>query len=61
MTYQLTPAQTALYQEGFWAAYRVEEDVLDYLIGEHIEEFVTVVTDGGDLAFFVTCGEVVDL
>jgi len=60
MTYHLNPYQTALYLEGSWSAFRVEEDVLDHLNANDISDFVLVVLATGETAFLVTSGEILE-
>ena len=54
MTYWLSQAQTELYEEGGWAAWRVEEDVLEDLDRQHVQEPTVVVLADGIVAFWVT-------
>jgi hypothetical protein len=55
MTLILTNEQSLLYLDGGWDAYRVEEDVLDYLDRQSVTEPVAVVlSDHSAVAFYVT-------
>jgi hypothetical protein len=58
MTYHLTLEQSQRWEEGCWAAWRTEEDVLDDLDRQHVHEAVVVVLADGRTAFAVTAGEV---
>jgi hypothetical protein len=58
MTYHLTPEQSRRWEEGFWAAWRTEEDVLEDLGRQHVHEPVVVLLDDGRTAFAITAGEV---
>jgi hypothetical protein len=55
MTIRLTDEQSILYLDGGWEAYRVEEDILDYLDRIGVWEPVAVVlSDGSAVCFYVT-------
>jgi hypothetical protein len=55
MTIRLTDEQSILYLDGGWEAYRVEEDILDYLDRIGVWEPVAVVlSDASAVAFYVT-------
>jgi hypothetical protein len=55
MTIRLTDEQSILYLDGGWDAYRVEEDILDYIDDHGIYEPVAVVlSDGSAVCFYVT-------
>jgi hypothetical protein len=53
-TVQLTPEQSALWDEGGWSAFRIEETVIERLIALDITEPVTVMLDDGSVAFGIT-------
>jgi hypothetical protein len=38
MTYTLSPEQSALWQEGNWSAYRIEEDILEHVDRQRIQD-----------------------
>ena len=55
MTIRLTEEQSILYLDGGWDAYRVEEDILDYLEKVGVREPVAVVlSDASAVCFYVT-------
>ena len=56
MTIVLSPEQSALYEEGGFAAWRVEEDVIEDLERRHITEPVVVTMDTGEILFSVIKG-----
>ena len=49
-----TPEQSALWLEGNWSAYAVEQEVLEDLDRAGVTEPVAVVLADGSVAFFVT-------
>jgi hypothetical protein len=59
MTITLTPAQTALWLEGNWSAFHIEQDVIDDLDRQGVTEPVAVVLADGTVAFFVTAPGVI--
>lgn len=54
MEYWMTPAQAALYDEGHFTAWRIEEDILEDLERRGITEEVIVLLDTGAVAFALT-------
>jgi hypothetical protein len=56
MTIILTPEQSALYEEGGFAAWRVEEDVIEDLDRRNITDTVVVTLDTGEILFAVSKG-----
>ncbi len=54
MTYQLSSTQSDLWKEGWWSAWRIEEDVLADLDRQRIDAPVVVTFDDGTVAFGVT-------
>jgi len=58
MTIILTPEQSALYEEGGWSSYRIEETILEDLDRQNITEPVIVTLDDGQILFAVSKGEI---
>ena len=58
MTIILTPEQSALYEEGGWSSFRIEETILEDLDRQHITEPVVVTLDDGSILFAVAKGEI---
>jgi len=58
MTITLTPEQSALYEEGGWSSFRLEETILEDLDRQHITEPVVVTLDNGSILFAVAKGEI---
>ena len=58
MTITLTPEQSALYEEGGWSSFRLEETILEDLDRQHITEPVVVTLDDGSILFAVAKGEI---
>jgi len=58
MTITLTPEQSALYEEGGWSSFRIEETILEDLDRQHITEPVVVTLDDGSILFAVAKGEI---
>jgi len=58
MTITLTPEQSALYEEGGWSSFRIEETILEDLDRQHITEPVVVTLDNGSILFAVAKGEI---
>jgi hypothetical protein len=56
MTITLTPEQSALYEEGGFSSWRIEEDIVELLDREGITEQVIVALDDGSIAFAITAG-----
>ena len=56
MTITLTPEQSALYEEGGFSSWRIEEDIIELLDREGITEQVVVALDDGSIAFAITAG-----
>ena len=56
MTITLTPEQSALYEEGGYASWRIEETIIEDLEHANITEDVTVCLDDGRVLFLVTKG-----
>ena len=56
MTITLTPEQSALYEEGGWSSYRIEESILEDLDRQHITESVVVALDTGEILFALSMG-----
>lgn len=52
----LTPEQSALYEEGGWQSYRIEEDILEDLIRQDITEPVVVMLDTGEVVCAIAQG-----
>jgi hypothetical protein len=60
MTIRLTDEQSILYLDGGWAAYEVEETVLEDLDRRGVTEPVAVVlSDGSAVCFYVTAPGVI--
>jgi hypothetical protein len=59
MTIILTPEQSTLYEEGGFAAWRVEEDIIEDLDRHHITDTVVVTLDTGEILFAVSKGVIV--
>jgi hypothetical protein len=60
MTMRLTDEQSILYLDDGWDAYRVEEDILDYLDRCGVHEPVAVtLSDGSAVCFYVTAPGVI--
>jgi hypothetical protein len=53
-----TPEQSALYEEGGWSSFRLEETILEDLDRQHITEPVVVTLDNGSILFAVAKGEI---
>jgi len=58
MTITLTPEQSALYEEGGWSSFRLEETILEDLDRQHITEPVVVTLDDGSILFAVAKGAI---
>jgi len=58
MTITLTPAQSALYEEGGYSSWRVEETIIEDLERDNITDDVTVCLDDGQVLFIVTKGTI---
>ena len=58
MTITLTPEQSALYEEGGWSSFCLEETILEDLDRQHITEPVVVTLDDGSILFAVAKGEI---
>ena len=58
MRITLTSEQSQVWEEGGWAAWRVEEDVLEWADAQQITEPVVVALDNGAVAFAFMLGEV---
>jgi len=58
MTIILTPEQSALYEEGGWSSYRIEETIIEDLDRQNITEPVIVTLDDGQILFAVSKGEI---
>jgi hypothetical protein len=56
MTIRLTPEQSALWEEGGFSSWRVEETILEDLDRQHIVEPVVVTLDTGEVLFAVVKG-----
>jgi len=56
MTIILTPEQSALYDEGGWSSWRVEETLIEDLDRQGITEPVVVTLDTGEILFAVSKG-----
>jgi hypothetical protein len=60
MTIRLTDEQSILYLDGGWAAWRIEEDILEDLARRDIREPVAVLlSDGSAVCFYVTAPGVI--
>jgi hypothetical protein len=58
MTIRLTDEQSIAYLDGGWEAYRVEEEILDYIDRKGVTEPVAVLLSDGIVGFYVADGEV---
>jgi hypothetical protein len=56
MTIILTPEQSALYEEGGWTAFRIEETIVEDLIQQSITEPCLVTLDTGEILFAISAG-----
>jgi hypothetical protein len=56
MTIYLTPEQSALYDEGGWSSWRIEETVIEDMARLNITAPVIVRLDTGALVFAVVSG-----
>ena len=56
MTIILTPEHSALYDEGGWSSWRVEETLSEDLDRQGITEPVVVTLDTGEILFAVSKG-----
>jgi hypothetical protein len=56
MTIRLTPEQSALYEEGGFSSWRIEETIIEDLDRQNIEETVIVALDDGTVLFAVSKG-----
>jgi hypothetical protein len=56
MTIRLTAEQSALWDEGFWSARRLEDDIIEQLDRDNITEQVVVTLDTGEVIFAVYRG-----
>lgn len=56
MTITLTPEQSALYDEGGYSSWRIEETIIEDLERQNMTEDVTVCLDDGQVLFIVTKG-----
>jgi len=54
MTVILTPEQSAIYEEGGFPAWRIEEDVVEDLIRRDITEPCIVTLDDGSIVFAIS-------
>jgi hypothetical protein len=57
MTIVLTPEQSALYEEGGWDAFRIEETIVEDLIQRDITEPCIVTLDTGEILFAISAGD----
>jgi len=58
VTIILSPEQSALYEEGGWSSYRIEETILEDLYRQNISESVVVTLDTGEILFAVSKGTI---
>jgi hypothetical protein len=56
MTVILTPEQSALYDEGGWDAFHIEERIVEDLIQQGITEPCVVTLDTGEILFAISAG-----
>ncbi len=56
MTITLTPEQSMLYEEGGYASWRIEEDIVERLWRDNITGPVVVTLDDGSILFAVSQG-----
>ena len=56
MTIILTPEQSALYEEGGFSAWHIEEDIIEDLERADVEEPTIVTLDDGSILFAVIKG-----
>jgi hypothetical protein len=58
MTITLSAEQSALYDNGGWDSFRVEETIIEDLQRQHITEPVVVTLENGAIVFAVYQGEI---
>jgi hypothetical protein len=59
VTIILTPEQSALYEEGGFSSWRLEEDLIGDLDCQSITETVVVALDTGEILFAISQGVIV--
>jgi hypothetical protein len=58
MTLRLTPEQAALFDQGGFSAWRIEEDMVELADRQHLQEPLIVLLPDGTTAFAVSQGTI---